>query len=203
MTELDDLKAKWEAHDRQLEKSLRLNRELLIASKLKPAESELRWLAIYSGLEATMWLVIVVVLGNFIAGHIRMPGLALSAVAVDVMSIGMLIALIRRMIGALHIDYKRPIGYSESGGRPPNTADPNDEMGRTLRNDAVGAVVGYGFAGNFRRGYLQERGYGLGDRQCAVRAGTVPGGDLGVQEIWRPDRPVSIYPAFDEGSGGQ
>jgi hypothetical protein len=109
MTELDELKAKWEAHDRQLEKSLRLNRELLIASKLKPAESELRWLAIYSGLEATMWLVIVVVLGNFIAGHIRMPGLALSAVAVDVMSIGMLIALIRRMIGALHIDYRRPI----------------------------------------------------------------------------------------------
>jgi len=109
MTELDELRAKWEAHDRQLEKSLRLNRELLIASKLKPAESELRRLAIYSGLEATMWLVIVVVLGHFIAGHIRMPGLALSAVAVDMMSIGMLIALIRRMILALHIDYSQPI----------------------------------------------------------------------------------------------
>jgi hypothetical protein len=199
MTELDEMKAKWEAHDRQLEKSLRLNRELLIASKLKPAESELRRLATYSGLEATMWLVIVVVLGNFIAGHIRMPGLALSAVAVDLMSIGMLIALIRRMIGASHIDCR----HSEAGGRPPNTADPNDEMGRTLRNDAVAAVVGCSFAGNFRRGYLQERGYGLGDRQCAVQAGTVPGGDLGVQEIWRPDRPVSVYPAFDEGPGGQ
>jgi hypothetical protein len=109
MTELDDLKAKWEAHDRQLEKSLRLNRELLIATKLKPAESELRRLAIYAGLEAAMWLVIVVALGNFIAGHIRMPGLALSAAAVDMMSIGMLIALIRRMVGAMHIDYSQPI----------------------------------------------------------------------------------------------
>ena len=109
MTELDDLKAKWEAHDRQLEKNLRLNRELLIAAKLKPAESQLRRLGIYSGLEAAMWLVIVVALGDFIAGHIHMPGLALSATAVDVMSIGMLSALIRRMIGTLHIDYSQPI----------------------------------------------------------------------------------------------
>ena len=109
MMELDELKAKWEAHDQQLEKSLRLNRELLSATKLKRAESELRWLTIYSGLEAGMWLVIVVALGNFVAGHIHMPGLAWSGIAVDVMSIGMLIALIQRMIGTLHIDYSHSI----------------------------------------------------------------------------------------------
>jgi len=109
MVELDELKAKWEEHDRRLEKILRLNRELLSAAKLKPAESELRRLGIYAGLEAAMWLVIVVALGNFIAGHLRMPDLALSAAAVDVMSIGMLSALIRRMIGALRIDYSQPI----------------------------------------------------------------------------------------------
>jgi hypothetical protein len=109
MTELDELKAQWEAHDRQLEKILRLNHELLSTAKLQPAESQLRRVGIYAGLEAAMWLVIVVALGNFIAGHIRMPGLALSAVAVDVMSIGMLSALIRRMIGALQIDYSQPI----------------------------------------------------------------------------------------------
>ena len=109
MMELDELKAKWEAHDQQLEKSLRLNRELLSATKLKRAESELRWLTIYSGLEAGMWLVIVVALGNFVAGHIHMSGLAWSGIAVDVMSIGMLIALIQRMIGTLHIDYSHSI----------------------------------------------------------------------------------------------
>ena len=114
MTELDELKVKWQAHDQQLEKILRLNRELLRATKLKPAESELRRMAIYAGLEAAMWLVIIVALGNFIAVHIRMPDLALSAVAVDVMSIGMLIALIRRMIGALHIDNSRPIAAIQS-----------------------------------------------------------------------------------------
>ena len=34
MTNLDELKAKWEEHDRLLEQSLRLNRELLTATKL-------------------------------------------------------------------------------------------------------------------------------------------------------------------------
>ena len=109
MMELDELKAKSEAHDQQLEKSLRLNRELLSATKLKRAESELRWLTIYSGLEAGMWLVIVVALGKFVAGHIHMPGLAWSGIAVDVMSVGMLIALVQRMIGTLHIDYSHSI----------------------------------------------------------------------------------------------
>ena len=60
MTELDDLKAKWEAHDLQLEKILRLNHELLSLAKLQPAESQLRRVGIYAGLEAAMWLVIVV-----------------------------------------------------------------------------------------------------------------------------------------------
>jgi hypothetical protein len=114
MTELDELKAKWEAHDQKLEEVLRLNRELLSAAKLQPAESQLRRLAIYAGLEAAMWLVIVVALGEFIFGHIHMTGLALSAVAVDVMSIAMLSALIRRMIGALQIDYSQPIAVIQS-----------------------------------------------------------------------------------------
>ena len=53
--------------------------------------------------------MIVVALGNFIGDHIRMWDLALSAAAADVMSIGMLIAQVRRMIGALQIDYSQPV----------------------------------------------------------------------------------------------
>jgi hypothetical protein len=109
MMELDELKVKWDEYDQRLEKSLRLSREPLIATQLKSAESELRRVTIYAGLEAGMWLVIVVALGNFIAVHIRMAGLALSAAALDAMSIGMIIALIRRLIGALRIDYSQPI----------------------------------------------------------------------------------------------
>lgn len=109
MTDLDELKAKWEEHDRQLAKSLRLNRELLTATKLKPAESVLRRHAINSGVEAVVWFVIVGALANFAAGHVRVPGLALSAVAAGVMSIAMLIALVRQMVGGLHIDYSQPV----------------------------------------------------------------------------------------------
>jgi hypothetical protein len=106
---LNELTAKWEEHDRLLAKSLRLNRELLTAAKLKPAESALRRVVTYSGLEAAAWFAIVIALGNFIVSHIHVPGLALSGAAADLMSIGMLIALIRRMIGGSRIDYSQPV----------------------------------------------------------------------------------------------
>jgi hypothetical protein len=105
MIELDELKAKWENQDRHLEKNLRLNRELLTAAKLKPAEAALRREAIYAGLEAALWLVVVIALGRFVADHIRIPGLALSAAAADFMSIGMFIALVQRIVRISHIDF--------------------------------------------------------------------------------------------------
>lgn len=109
MADLDELKAKWDEQNRRLEKSIRLNCELFRATKLTAVESELRRTAIYAGLEAGMWLIVVIALGNFIAVHMRTRELAFSAAAADVMSIGMTIALIRRMAGALHIDYAGPI----------------------------------------------------------------------------------------------
>jgi hypothetical protein len=109
MTELDELKAKWEQHDRELEKDVQLSRELLSAAKLRPAESAMRRQAIYAVLEAAMWLVIAIALGKFTADHIRTTWLAVSAIAVDLMSLGMFNALIQRVIRTSHIDYSRPI----------------------------------------------------------------------------------------------
>jgi hypothetical protein len=109
MMELDELKTQWQEHNRQLEKSLRLNRELLSAAKLKPAESALRRLALWAGLEAGMWFMIVVALGSFIAGHIRMPALLVSAAALAAMPIAIVIALIWQMAGALRIDFGQPV----------------------------------------------------------------------------------------------
>jgi hypothetical protein len=113
MIELDELKAKWENHDRHLEKSLRLNRELLSAAKLKPVGAALRREALYVGLQAALWLVVVIALGRFVADHIRIPELALSAVAADLMSIGMFIALVQRIIRISHIDYTQPISTNQ------------------------------------------------------------------------------------------
>ena len=113
MIELDEWKAKWENQDRHLEKSLRLNRELLSAAKLKPAEAALRREAIYAGLEAALWLVVVIALGRFVADHIRIPALALSAAAADFMSIGMFIALVQRIVRISNIDYTQPISINQ------------------------------------------------------------------------------------------
>jgi hypothetical protein len=109
MMELDELKEKWAEHDRKLEQSVRLNRELLKAMNLRRVESALRRLRIYAGLEAVMWLVVIVALGNFVYEHIGMPRFALPAIALDAMAIGMLSALIRQMVGTSRIDYGQPI----------------------------------------------------------------------------------------------
>ena len=109
MTEIDELKAKWQDHSLQLEQSLRVNRQLLKTTNLSAVDSGLRREAIYAGLEAALWLLISMALGHFLAGHIRMPALALSAGAVDLMSIGMIIASTRRAVGALQVDYGSPV----------------------------------------------------------------------------------------------
>jgi hypothetical protein len=113
MIELDELQAKWEDQDRQLEKSMQLNRELSSAAKLKPAESALRRERMYACVEAAMWLVIIIALGRFIADHIRIPELAFSAVAADLMSIGMFIALVAQIVRGMHIDFSRPIATTQ------------------------------------------------------------------------------------------
>ncbi|HMD08942.1 MAG TPA: hypothetical protein VKH63_15510 [Candidatus Acidoferrum sp.] len=113
MIELDELKAKWENQDQQLEKSLRLNRQLLSEAKLKPAEAALRREAIYTGLEAALWLVVVIALGSFVADHIRVPELALSAAAADFMSIGIFIALVQRIVRTSQVDYTQPISTNQ------------------------------------------------------------------------------------------
>jgi hypothetical protein len=113
MMELDELRTKWQNQDRQLEQSLRLNRELLSAAKLNSAKSLLRRDAIYAGVEAAMWLVMVIALGRFIADHLRALDLCLSGVAADVMSIGMLIALVQRMVRTSQIDCSQPISTNQ------------------------------------------------------------------------------------------
>ena len=109
MANLDELKAKWEEHDAMLSECLRLNRELLTAMKLNDAESAVRKTAVYAAFEAAGWLAIVVWLGGFAASHFQQLGVALSAAAADVMCIGMLVALIRRIAGSLRIDYGQPV----------------------------------------------------------------------------------------------
>ena len=107
--DLDELKEKWTALDHKLDVNIRLNRQLLSATKLNRTRSSLKRLAVYMGLEAAAWVAIMVVLGNFIYEHISIPHFAVPAVALDVYSIVMLNFLIRQIALALQIDYSKPI----------------------------------------------------------------------------------------------
>jgi hypothetical protein len=109
MMDLDELKEKWTELDRKLDVNIRLNRQLLSATKLNQTRSSLKRLAVYMGLEAAAWFAIIVVLGNFIYEHISMAQFAVAGVALDVYSIVMLNFLIRQIALALRIDYGKPI----------------------------------------------------------------------------------------------
>jgi hypothetical protein len=109
MMDLDELKQQWTEVDRKLELNIRLNRQLLSASKLNQTQSFMKRLAASLGLELAMWVVIIGALGNFIYNHISQPQFVVSAIALDVYSIGMVILLGRQIAGALQIDYGKPI----------------------------------------------------------------------------------------------
>jgi hypothetical protein len=109
MMDLDELKEKWTELDRKLDVNIRLNRQLLSATKLNQTRSSLKRLAVYMGLEAAAWFAIIVVLGNFIYEHISMAQFAVAGIALDVYSIVTLNFLIRQIALALRIDYGKPI----------------------------------------------------------------------------------------------
>jgi hypothetical protein len=109
MVELDDLRKTWAEYDRKLDANLRLSRRLLLAANLKRVRSPLRRLAFFLGLESVIQIAVVAALGSFIYEHLSAPRFALPAAALDVFAIAILVAMIRQMVGALQIDYDKPI----------------------------------------------------------------------------------------------
>jgi hypothetical protein len=109
MIDLDEIKQMWTEHDRKLDESIRLNKQLLTAANLNRARSALQRLAFFLGLGATIWLAIAVALGNFIREHVTVVRLALPAVASDMFAIGMLAATVAQIARIQQIDYSKPV----------------------------------------------------------------------------------------------
>jgi hypothetical protein len=107
--ELDALKEKWAEHDRKLDVSIRLNRQLLMAANMNRVRSPLRRLAFFMGLGALIGLIGPVILGQFIYQHWAEPRFVLPAVVLHVWLIASLAASIRQIAMALQIDYDKPI----------------------------------------------------------------------------------------------
>jgi hypothetical protein len=109
MMDIDVLQAKWAEHDRKLDLSIRLNRQLLMATNMNRVRTPLRRFAFFAALEAAVGLVLPVILGQFIYAHWTEPRFVLPAVALDVWAIANVAALFREMAMALQINYDRPI----------------------------------------------------------------------------------------------
>lgn len=107
--ELDELKARWAEHDRKLEVSLRLNRQLLRDTYTSRARSALWRLAGMLALGAIALLPLIVALGGFIAVNWSAPRFVIPAMVLDLMAIAALATLIAQMGLALTIDYSQPV----------------------------------------------------------------------------------------------
>lgn len=107
--ELDELKEKWEEHDRKLDLSLRLNQRLLRDSHSARARFALWRLAGMLALGSIAILAVIVRLGRFIAVNWSAPRFVVPAMALDMMAIAALAAFIAQMGLALTMDYSQPI----------------------------------------------------------------------------------------------
>jgi hypothetical protein len=107
--ELDELKQRWAEHDRKLDLSIRLNRQLMRDTYTRRAKWALWRLAAMLALGSIFMLAVIVSLGRFIALNWSTPRFSLPAVVLDLMAIAVLAALNAQIGMALSIDYTQPI----------------------------------------------------------------------------------------------
>jgi hypothetical protein len=107
--ELDAMKARWVDYDRKLDLTVRLNRQLLVGTKIGRLRTPLRRFAILTGAGALFGLGVLVAVGNFVYEHRAEPRFALPGVVLQVWMIAMLAASVRMMAMAVRIDYEMPV----------------------------------------------------------------------------------------------
>jgi len=107
--ELDELKGKWAEHDRKLDLSIRLNRQLMLETYTKRAKFALWRLAAVLALGSITLLAVIVWLGAFTAKYWATPKFTIPAILLDLAAIAALVALNAQIGMALKIDYNQPI----------------------------------------------------------------------------------------------
>jgi hypothetical protein len=107
--ELDELKERWAEHDRKLDLSIRLNRQLMRDTYTRRAKWALWRLAAMQALGSIFMLVVIVFLGAFTAKNWAMPRFTIPAIVLDIAAIATLAALNAQIGMALSIDYTQPI----------------------------------------------------------------------------------------------
>jgi hypothetical protein len=109
MTTLDELRAAWQEHDRKIEGSLRLNRELLRTAKLESVRTPLRRLSTRISAEIGVALILIICLGGFLGAHLAEPRFLWPAAILDAWLISCLATSIRQLVAVRGIDYAQPV----------------------------------------------------------------------------------------------
>jgi hypothetical protein len=107
--ELDDLKQMWAEQDAKLEKSIRLNTQLLRESGMTRVGKALAPLSWGIAVEGILNVVIVLWLGSFLGDHIGEPRLAAPAALLFVCAIAILNVGIRQWTALRALDYGAPV----------------------------------------------------------------------------------------------
>jgi hypothetical protein len=107
--ELDELKEKWADHDRKLDQSIRVNRQLLRDTYTRRAKFALWRLAAMLAAGSILMLVVIVSLGAFTARNWGTPKFTIPAMFLDLAAIAALAALNAQIGMALKVDYNQPI----------------------------------------------------------------------------------------------
>jgi hypothetical protein len=107
--ELEDLKRRWEDHDRKLDAVIRLNASLVRGSALSRAATATTRLSRLLLVELLLDLVLVVWLGSFIADHITQPRFLIPALALDLGAIALVRVYVLQWAALRSLDYSAPI----------------------------------------------------------------------------------------------
>ncbi|MDP9110281.1 MAG: hypothetical protein M3M96_01420 [Candidatus Eremiobacteraeota bacterium] len=108
--DLDDMKARWAAHDRDLDMLVvHLNRHRLFATHVQPAVAALGWLRTSAIVELVFTAPTLIFLGSFTADHIAEMRFALPAFVLGAMALVLTAMLVAQIVVSRRVDYAQPV----------------------------------------------------------------------------------------------
>ncbi len=106
---LEELKLNWAVYDEKLDRSIRVNMQVLSALKLHKTRSAMQRLIAILALDLAVNLIVVIALGSFMANHLTAPRFVSAALALDLCALLLVVSSIHQLLLAKAIDYSGPV----------------------------------------------------------------------------------------------
>lgn len=107
--EMQELKEIWNQYDRKLDRTVKLNIELLKTIKLEKVRSKLQRSVFSVTLELVINMAAIVMLGSFLADHVSMIRFAAPALVLEVAAILLVISNVYQLTILKTLDYGAPV----------------------------------------------------------------------------------------------